>query len=79
MPRLVPVKAKDLIKILERLGFIELRVKGSHHLFMEPGTKKTTTVPVHGGEDVSVGLLRQILRDIELSVQDYEKLRKKKK
>lgn len=66
-----------MIKILLFLGFREIRTKGSHHFFFNQDTKKTATVPVHGNEYLSRGILKEILRDIELSVEDYEKLRRK--
>ena len=77
MPRFVPTPPRKIIKILQTLGFAQVRVRGSHHFFFNPGTKKTTTVPIHGNENLSVGLIKEILKDIELSAYEYEKLRKK--
>jgi len=77
MPKLNLLPAKKMVKILKRLGFQELRIKGSHHFFFNPITKKTATVPVHKNEHLGVGILKEILRDIELSIEEYEKLRKK--
>ena len=62
---------------LKRLGFQKLRTKGSHHFFFNPITRKTATVPVHRNEYLSIGILKEILRDLELSIEEYEKLRKK--
>ncbi|MCG2690124.1 type II toxin-antitoxin system HicA family toxin [Candidatus Parcubacteria bacterium] len=76
MPKLSPISAKKMFKILKKLGFELIRVKGSHHFFLNNKTGKTTTVPFHTREDLSVGLLREILKDIELSVKEYEKIRK---
>jgi len=75
MPRLNPLPAKKMVKILSRLGFRELRVRGSHHYFFNSISKKTVSVPIHGNEYLSIGILKEILRDIELSVEEYEKLR----
>lgn len=75
MTRLNLVSAKKMVKILLRLGFKEIRVKGSHHFFFNQETKKTATVPIHGNECLSIGILKEILRDIDLSVESYEKLR----
>ena len=75
MARLNPLPAKKMLKILKYLGFNEIRVKGSHHYLFNPQTKKTATVPVHGNEYLSIGILKEILRDIEISVAEYEKLR----
>lgn len=75
MPKLNPLPAKKMVKILHRLGFQELRVRGSHHYFFNPTTKKTASVPIHGNEYLSIGILKEILRDIDLSVKEYEQLR----
>ncbi|MBU1091953.1 type II toxin-antitoxin system HicA family toxin [Patescibacteria group bacterium] len=77
MPQLHLLSAKKMIKILFCLGFEELRTKGSHHFFFNPDTKKTATVPVHGNEYLSIGILKEILKDIDLSMKEYEKLRQK--
>lgn len=61
------VKSLDLIRVLERLGFrIARKSKGSHWQ-LEHADGHRTTVPVHQGADIGPGLLRKILRDIELS------------
>jgi len=77
MPRLNPLSARKMVKILCRLGFRELRVRGSHHYFFNPVTKKTASIPIHGNEYLSIGILKEILRDIDLRVEQYEKLRQK--
>lgn len=74
MPKLIPIKAKNLIKILKALGFSERDAEGSHVFFKHPDGR-TTVIPVHNKE-LSRGLLRKILNDIQLSVEEYEKLRR---
>ena len=73
MPKLVPIKPKQLIKMLQRLGFEQRDAEGSHRFFQHPDGR-TTVIPVHNKE-LSRGLLRKILNDIQLSVTEYEKLR----
>ena len=75
MSRFQPLPAKKMVKILIALGFQEVRAKGSHHFFFNPKTRKTATIPIHGNEYLSIGLLKEILRDIDLPVENYEKLR----
>lgn len=77
MAKLNSISPKKLIKILLHLGFEEKRIKGSHHFYFNKNTGKTTTIPIHGNEQLSVGILKEILKDIELSVEEYEKLRQK--
>ena len=54
---------KDLLRRLRRLGCVVLRQKGSH--VRVRCVKCATTVPLHPGEDLGVGLLRAIERDLE--------------
>ena len=77
MPKLNLLPAKKMVKILKCLGFQKLRVKGSHYFYFNSITKQTATVPVHKNEYLSIGILKEILRDIELSAEEYEKLRRK--
>lgn len=74
MPKSNPITPSKLIKILIKLWFVEIRIKWSHHFFRN-NNWKTTVVPIHWNEEISVGLLKKILRDIELSVTDLEDLR----
>ena len=74
MPKLIPIKPKKLIKILLGLGFSERDAEGSH-VFFRHSDGRTTVIPVHNKE-LSKGLLRKILNDVQLSVEEYEKLRK---
>jgi len=64
------LKPRELIRILERMGFRLLRQsRGSHRQFEHPDGRRTT-VPVHKGSDIGPGLLRKILRDIELAPEE---------
>ena len=53
------MKDKDLLKLLEKNGWVEARIKGSHHVMKKDG--KTEIIPVHG-KDVPTGLLNTILK-----------------
>ena len=69
MTRLPRLKGKELVRLLERIGFEVLRTRGSH-VFLRHADGRVTTVPVHSGEIIGPGLLRSILRDVELSVEE---------
>lgn len=70
MSRLHPLKPTEVIRILTRLGFEQIRQKGSHIYFRNPDGR-STVVPFHKGEDVGKGLLNAILKDIELSWEEF--------
>lgn len=74
MHKLSPIGGKKLISILEKLGFEQVHQKGSH-VRLEHSDGRKTTVPVHSGENVGVGLLRKILRDTNVSRDEFEKSR----
>ena len=60
---------KELLKILLKLGFEEVRVKGSHHFLRHPDGR-STVIPIHSNEDIGIGLLMKILKDTELTKED---------
>jgi predicted RNA binding protein YcfA (HicA-like mRNA interferase family) len=77
LPKIPPIEANKLIKILEKEGFKVIRQKGSHVIMINE--KKTRiVVPVHPGKDIKPGLLRAILREAEVSRESFLKLLKKK-
>ena len=63
------LKPTELVRALERLGFAEVRQRGSHKQFRHPDGRGTT-VPVHKGRDISPSLLRKIAQDIGLTVAE---------
>ncbi len=75
MPKLIPIKPKKLVKIILNLGFLERDAEGSHVFFFH-SDGRTTVIPIHSKE-ISRGLLRKILNDIKVSVDEYERLRVK--
>jgi predicted RNA binding protein YcfA (HicA-like mRNA interferase family) len=65
-------KPREVIAILGTLGFVEIRQRGSHKQFRHPDGRGTT-VPMHSGRDISPILLRQIAKDIGLTVEEFLK------
>lgn len=71
MIKLPILSGRELIKILSKLGYQEIRQRGSHIRLARPG-KKSVTIPNYKTIDIS--LLRKILRDVELSAEEFKKL-----
>jgi predicted RNA binding protein YcfA (HicA-like mRNA interferase family) len=71
----IPVlKPQEVIRILEAMGFLVVRQRGSHiQLRHEDG--RATTVPMHKGRDISPSLLRQIVSDISLTMDEFLRYR----
>ena len=74
MPKLPSLTARKVIRALKRAGFVEDRQKGSHLILIHPGAKTRTVVPVHAGRTIKEPLLRAILRDAQLSVEEFIEL-----
>ena len=72
MGNLPVLKPREIVLLLETLGFIEIRQRGSHKQFRH-ADGRCTTVPFHTGRDISPILLRQIAKDIGLSVDEFLK------
>lgn len=70
MSRLPTVDAKTMEKLLLRLGFERVRQKGSHVFYRHPDGR-TTTIPHHPGRDLARPLIREILREIKLTPQQF--------
>jgi predicted RNA binding protein YcfA (HicA-like mRNA interferase family) len=69
MGSLPVLRPQEVIAILQRLGFYEVRQKGSHKQFRH-ADGRGTTVPFHQGADISPILLRQVARDIHMPVDE---------
>jgi len=73
MSKLPTAGFKTMEKLLRHLGFVSVRQKGSHVFYRHPDGR-TTTLPNHGGRDISRPLLREILREISATPEEFVKL-----
>ncbi|MCL7414348.1 MAG: type II toxin-antitoxin system HicA family toxin [ANME-2 cluster archaeon] len=76
MSRLLPISGRKMCKVLEKLGFEKIHQVGSHARYVHVDGRKTV-VPLHGNEDIGVGLLKEILAQAMISRETYEELRQK--
>jgi predicted RNA binding protein YcfA (HicA-like mRNA interferase family) len=72
MARLPRPSGQQMVRFLELQGFTVVRVRGSHHV-MARDTQRTS-IPVHGNRALKIGTLRGILRDIDMSPDEFERL-----
>ena len=73
MAKMPLLNAKEMSKILKRLGFELKRQEGSHMFFEHPDGR-TTVIPNHGGEDIDKGLLNKIVKqDLQMTRDEFEK------
>ena len=69
--KLPVISGKDAVKTFEKLGYVQIRQTGSHIRMkhISDNSKKPITIPNHGV--LGKGLLRKLLRDVEISVEDF--------
>jgi predicted RNA binding protein YcfA (HicA-like mRNA interferase family) len=73
MTKLPITDARTMEKLLARLGFSAVRQKGSH-VFYRHADGRTTTIPHHQGRDLARPLIRSVLRDIDVSPEQFAEL-----
>ena len=67
-------KARELVRILEKLGYIQKRQTGSHLIMYHAKQKKIIPVPMHANE-LKKGLVRGIIKQAESSEEEFLKLK----
>lgn len=74
MPKIPLLTARKIIQVLKRAGFVEDRQKGSHLILIHPKTKVRTVIPIHSGKTIKKSLMKAIIDDAKLSVEEFKKL-----
>lgn len=73
MAKLPVLNPQALIKILKQKGFVLDRVKGSHHIYFHPTSKRRAVVPLHKS-DLPKGTLMEILKESGVTREELEDL-----
>lgn len=69
--RLPRLTAREIIRVLERRGFVPSRSSGSHRIYKNPAGKRAT-VPVHAGKTLHPKVLQSILRDMDITAKELK-------
>jgi predicted RNA binding protein YcfA (HicA-like mRNA interferase family) len=77
MTKLPSLTGKDVVSILKKVGFEIKRQRGSH-VFLQHPDGRATVVPIHSGEIIGPGLMLKILKDINMTKEEFYKLLKGK-
>jgi predicted RNA binding protein YcfA (HicA-like mRNA interferase family) len=77
MTKLPSLTGKDILSILKKLGFEIKRQKGGH-VFLQHPDGRATVVPIHSGETIGPGLMAKILRDLNMTKEEFYQLLKEK-
>lgn len=64
------ISGKKFSKILESRDWHLVRINGSHHVYMKTGNPARISLPVHGNEDLKVGLLKHFMKVAGITESD---------
>jgi predicted RNA binding protein YcfA (HicA-like mRNA interferase family) len=67
------VAYRDLVRIAEVVGFEWVRCRGSHNTF-RAADGRVIVIPDHGQQVIVRSLLRKLIRDMGLTVDEYNHL-----
>ena len=70
----MPAKAKELIRVAQKLGFTNPRQRGSHARWIHTDGR-ATTIPIHPSTEIGGWLFHKILKELGISEEDFRKLR----
>jgi predicted RNA binding protein YcfA (HicA-like mRNA interferase family) len=64
------LSGKELAKLVEKRGWIRMRIHGSHHIYGKAGSIVRLSIPIHGNKPLKIGLLRHLLKMAEIEEDD---------
>ena len=73
-PKLPRCTGPDLVRALERAGWVRRRQTGSHVIMGHPANPGRAVVPVHAGQTLPPGIITRVLRDTGLTLDDLRRL-----
>lgn len=76
MSKIPVIKSRELIRVLQKLGFFKHHQVGSHAQFKHTDGRRIT-IPIHSGKDLKRKILKGIIDDLEITVEKFISLLKK--
>lgn len=67
-------KPKDIVKILQKLGFLRKRQTGNHIIMYNPNSKKIVPEPIHN-KDIGKGLVQTMIKQADSTEEEFIKLK----
>lgn len=71
MPKLPSIRAREVVRVAESMGFGLDRQRGSHAIYYRASDGRRVVIPMHGTKDLKPGTLRGIVADLGLSVDEF--------
>ena len=74
MSKLPKVRAREVARVAQSIGFVLDRQKGSHAVYLRVSDGRRVVIPMHSGVDLKLGTLRGIIADMGLTPDKFAKL-----
>ncbi len=74
MSKLPAMRARDVVRVAEALGFVLDRQRGSHAVFYRASDRRRVVIPMHSGTDLKTGTLRGIIADLGLTPEEFTRM-----
>ena len=74
--KLPRVTANEMIRIVEKMGFHFIRQSGSHKIYKNNEGKRVT-IAYHSGKILHPKIIKSILVDVGISVDEFKKMMKR--
>ena len=71
MPKLPSIRAREVVRVAEAIGFVLDRQRGSHAVYYRATDKRRVVIPMHGTKDLKPGTLRGIVQDLGLTIEEF--------
>ena len=71
MAKLPSIRARQVARVAESIGFVLDRQRGSHAVYYRASDGRRVVIPMHGTKDLKPGTLRGIVADLGLSVEEF--------
>lgn len=73
-PKLPVAKAREVVRVATKLGFVFDHQKGSHAVYYREKDKARVVIPMHAGKDLRPKILAGILDDMGVTPEEFQRL-----
>ncbi len=71
MPKPPAIRARELVRVAESVGFIFDRQRESHAVYYRRADHRRIVIPMHGAKDLKPGTLRSIIQDMGMTIEEF--------
>lgn len=65
------VSGREAIRVFERVGFVQVRHRGSHAILKKDRHRNLLSIPIHKGQTLKAGTLRQLIASAGMTIDEF--------